>query len=356
MSVSSYQNEVIRLQEKISGLRLKIASENRQLASISSDITSLTRSLGSASSLSSLTSYASRIDSKQADSARVQKKIGDLEKDVANRMGELARAQENLSRAQDQERKKQDQEATKRDAEALKRSEEQLKRSREQTQEFQKQAVIQSHLRRQAMLDLNQLPEKIKVLFCAADPKNGRPLALDEEVRAIGAQIRAAKHRESVELDSIWAVRSIDLLQALNEKQPHVVHFSGHGSEEDDIVFLDEQGRAKFVSKAAIVSILASAASNLRVVVFNTCFSKNQAEEITQHVEAAIGMSTSIGDKAARNFSAQFYSAIGFGLSVQQAFDQAKAFLMAENSDEAQTPVLFTKEGIDASQIILVKP
>lgn len=44
----------------------------------------------------------------------------------------------------------------------------------------------------------------------------------------------------------------------------------------------------------------------------------------------SIGMNTSIGDDAARVFAAQFYSSIGFGLSIQKAFDQAKAALMLE--------------------------
>ena len=131
----------------------------------------------------------------------------------------------------------------------------------------------------------------------------------------------------------------------MNEHKPHIVHFSGHGSEADQIVLLDDQGNPKFIEKAVIVQMLVTTASNLQLVVFNTCFSHNQAQAITQHVEAAIGMSTEIGDVAARNFAAQFYSAIGFGKSVQTAYEQAKAYLMVENNDEAQTNSLVTGAG-----------
>jgi hypothetical protein len=41
-------------------------------------------------------------------------------------------------------------------------------------------------------------------------------------------------------------------------------------------------------------------------------------------------MTISIGDNAAMIFAAQFYSAIGFGLSVKRAFQQAKVALMSE--------------------------
>lgn len=67
-------------------------------------------------------------------------------------------------------------------------------------------------------------------------------------------------------------------------------------------------------------------------------------------------MNTSIGDEAARVFSSQFYSSISFGLSVLKAFEQAKAALMLEGIDEEDTPELFTKEGFDPHEIILVKP
>jgi hypothetical protein len=71
---------------------------------------------------------------------------------------------------------------------------------------------------------------KIKVLFLAANPAGTQPLKLDEEIRQITAKIRAAEFRDSLELVACWAVRPDDLLQALLEVKPHVVHFSGHGS------------------------------------------------------------------------------------------------------------------------------
>lgn len=55
-------------------------------------------------------------------------------------------------------------------------------------------------------------------------------------------------------------------------------------------------------------------------------------------------------------FAAQFYSAIGFGLSVKRAFEQARAALMLEGIAEEDTPELFTADGIDSDQLILVKP
>ncbi|MBV9773018.1 MAG: hypothetical protein JO040_03675, partial [Gemmatimonadetes bacterium] len=77
--------------------------------------------------------------------------------------------------------------------------------------------------------------EKVKVLFFSADPKSapphgyGRRLLLDEEVRKIQKKVRTARYRDDLAFDTRWAMRTDDLLQALNETDPQVVHFSGHG-------------------------------------------------------------------------------------------------------------------------------
>jgi hypothetical protein len=159
-----------------------------------------------------------------------------------------------------------------------------------------------------------------------------------------------------VDLRSCWAIRPIDVLQAINEFKPTVVHFSGHGSDQDEVVFQDSEGNAKLVSKDAIVQLMKASSGDIRLVFFNTCFSRNQAEAVVAHVEAAIGMKTSIGDSAARAFASQFYSAIGFGLSIKQAFDQARALVMMEGIPEADTPELFLHDGLDAAAMVLVRP
>ncbi|WP_430734987.1 CHAT domain-containing protein [Halodesulfovibrio aestuarii] len=207
-----------------------------------------------------------------------------------------------------------------------------------------------------ALEKLTELPEKITVLFFAANPVDQSQLRLDEEVRAIDNMIRASKHRDAVKLVSRWAVRPTDIFQAINEHTPTIIHFSGHGSNCDEIIFQDERGMAKAVSKKAIVEVMMASGCNIRLVFFNTCYSRNQAEAVVDFVEAAIGMNTSIGDDAARIFAAAFYSALGFAHSVPLAFQQAKATLLLENIPEENTPELFIKSGCEANALIIVRP
>jgi len=169
-------------------------------------------------------------------------------------------------------------------------------------------------------------------------------------------KIQASGFRDSLQLVSKWAVRPDDLLQYLNQYKPQIVHFSGHGSPTEEIVLLDAQRNTKPVSKGALVSLFRTLKDNIRVVLLNACFSRPQAEAITQEIDCAIGMQRAIGDAAAIIFAASFYRAIGWGRSVQDAFDQGTTALLLEGIPEEKTPVLLTREGTDAGAINLVDP
>ena len=203
---------------------------------------------------------------------------------------------------------------------------------------------------------LQAVPETITVLFLAANPSGTAPLQLDEEARSIQQKIRMSDYRDSVRFESRWATRSGDILQAINETNPTIVHFSGHGATNGDLVLLNPDGGAKLVSKEAISMAMATASDTIRLVVFNACFSEAQAQNVVSHIDAAIGMSTSIGDEAACVFAAQLYSSIGFGRSLQTSFNQAIAQLMLEGIPEDSTPKLYVKDSMDANDITLVQP
>jgi hypothetical protein len=66
-------------------------------------------------------------------------------------------------------------------------------------------------------------------------------------------------------------------------------------------------------------------------------------------------MSAAVPDKTAIVFAAAFYRAIGFGQSVQAAFDQAKAALLLEGLDDS-LPRLVTAKGVDASDVVPIPP
>jgi hypothetical protein len=194
---------------------------------------------------------------------------------------------------------------------------------------------------------------KIRVLFLAANPVGTPQLRLDGELREITAKIRAAEYRDSLELISRWAVRPDDLQQALLEHRPHIVHFSGHGSGAEGIILEADSGKPKPVSNAALVSLFRTLKDNVRVVLFNACYARAQAEAVIQVIDCAIGMKQAIGDQAAITFAASFYRALGFGRSVQEGFDLGRTALLLEGIPEENTPELLMRSGVDPATMVL---
>lgn len=346
--LDNYRHSVQRKQVEISRLQLDKAREQKKLADLAGKVQRASEAIRRTKISSTIQSKLKEIERYQRNSANVEKKIADLEAKIARKQKELIEDQKKVAREEENE-------ATKRNREAEKQARDQRKRMTEINSTLSKHDQL--HIETRTALErLQQLPEKIVVLFLSANPLDQQQLRLDEEARAITEMIRKAKHRDSVKLESCWAVRPMDILQALNEYAPAVVHFSGHGSEQDEIVFQDDRGRTKLVSKEAIVQTMMASSEGIRLVFFNTCYSHNQAEAVVEHVEVAIGMKTSIGDEAARVFASQFYSAIGFGLSVKKAFEQAKALLMLEGIQEEDTPELFVHEGLNPEDLVIVRP
>ncbi len=201
---------------------------------------------------------------------------------------------------------------------------------------------------------------KVKVLFFAADPLSVPPdgrkprLLLDEDVRRIRQKVRAAEHRDALDFDFRLAARADDLIQALNETQPRVVHFSGHGNRDGLVLASADGTRAHPVDAAALARLFEVFRGDIRVVVLNACLSLPQAQAIAEVVGCAVGTRGSISDEAALTFGASFYRALAFGHPVRAAYDQACVALALEHLDDRERPELLVRPGVDAAEIVLV--
>lgn len=347
-SLDSYRRNVIRKRDEIARLQQEKAKEQTKIANLSAKINSASQALSRTNSESTARSKLREIERHQKDQATAEKKVADFDSKIARKHKELSDEQKKVSREEEQESRKRLKESE-RQARAHASRMSQINNTLEKHEGIHQKTIA-------TLKRLQDLPEQIVVLFLASNPVGEQQLRLDEEARSITDMIRKSKHRDSVVFESRWAVQPMDVLQAINELNPTIVHFSGHGSDTDQIVFQDTNGNAKLVSKEAIVQTMMASSIDIRLVFFNTCYSHNQAEAVTQHVEAAIGMNTSIGDEAAKVFSSQFYSSIGFGFSIKKSFDQAKALVMMEGLNEEKTPELFVQEGLDANDLFIVRP
>lgn len=199
---------------------------------------------------------------------------------------------------------------------------------------------------------------KATVLFFAADPLSvpgGMPrLLLDEDVRRIRAKVRAAEYRDALQFDFRLAARPDDLIQALNEIRPQVVHFSGHGRRNGLVLASADGTRAHTADAAALKQLFEVFRGDIRVVFLNACLSLPQAEAIADVVGCAIGTRGTISDTAAVTFGASFYRAIAFGKSVQEAYEQARVALALEHVEDQECPVLVTRSDVDPTKLVLV--
>ena len=183
----------------------------------------------------------------------------------------------------------------------------------------------------------------IKIIFLAANPLDTERLRLDEEVRAIDNALRLAEFRNTFELHSHWAVR-IDELQGLFLRyQPHIVHFSGHGTDASEIILQDDAGQAFVVSSNALSDLFNIFKKQVRCVLLNACYSEDQAIGIGEHVDSVIGMSDEITDKASIQFATAFYRGIGYGQDVQTAFDLGCNQIGLSGINDADKPQLLGK-------------
>ncbi|MEH6800467.1 MAG: CHAT domain-containing protein [Halopseudomonas sabulinigri] len=361
MSIDSYRRQVGAHQQKLASLQTAKARG----ASKAGD--SL-RKMQAASTAASKSKVSSTIASKMREAerysseyAKAQAELGKLEVKIADEQKRMTAAQGHLDKALLSEQKKTDADQKRRDADAKRN---QAAQKRVDLDHERKMREVGAGLARhellhrqtaQQMQALQALPTQITVLFMASDPGVDK-LALDLEVRAISEKIRASEHRDAINFQSRWAVRPGDILQAINELRPTVVHFSGHGTSRDELVLQDDEGQPKYVSKEAIVNAIGFGSDSVKLVFFNTCFSFNQAQAAVQGVIAAIGMNENIGDKAARVFSSEFYSGIGFGHSIEKAFKQGKVALMMEDTEQADIPELHLRPNLTEEEQTLLRP
>lgn len=335
--------------------RRDLAQKERQLADVQKKMTSSQTKLSSASKKA--TDAQKQAQRTKSESIRRTKL-----KNVQSAQDEIARQQKAIAGYQDKESKLQKSIQQLRDRITKEEKMEQDKRDRESKRKEQQvgatfgniDSIIQSHAKRLSALEA--VPEKITILYLGTSPLDEERIRIDQEARDIREGIRMSGNPDAVEFVVRLAIRQQDILQALNEADPTIVHFSGHGSEDGKLVIEDAYGESQLVTKDAMAAVIGAAAKRVRLVVFNACFSDVESEKVLKHVDAIIGMTDSIGDEAALAFARQLYSAIGFGHDLQNAFDQARAYMAFDAPDEVDIPALHVREGMNASDIVLVSP
>jgi hypothetical protein len=126
--------------------------------------------------------------------------------------------------------------------------------------------------------------------------------------------------------------------------KPQIVHFTGHGAGKDGLAFEDGTGQPKLVDSDALANLFKLFSSRVECVVLNACYSEVQAEAIAQHIDYVIGMSQTIGDRAAIEFAVGFYTALGAGESIEFAYELGCNSIQLAGIPEFMIPTLLKKK------------
>jgi CHAT domain len=360
MSVSLAESKIKSCRTELARHRDKQATEEARAVRLDSEAAGYEEQASRSSSASLIQSKLRSADRKRKDALRAREAAAKASKAVAAAQKKLHDAEADLARkiALEQKRTQDKEKRARVHAERERKAEKRRQQSRERELDQELAALRGQSKDLEAQLRLApwaQSPEEVAVLFIAASPEDQQPLRLDKEVREIQQRVRMSDYREAVEFHWKPATQVADLLQALNEVRPHIVHFSGHGSQ-GALIFEDSDGQAKPLSNSDLAQLLHISSDRIRLAVFNSCESVEQAALACDHIDAAIGMQEPVDDEAAKVFAGQFYNALGFGKSLQEAFDQAGLQVKLTLGGSSGEPQLHTASGIEASLVYLVKP
>lgn len=186
-----------------------------------------------------------------------------------------------------------------------------------------------------------------RILFLSANPWTTGRILVDEEAREIFEKLQEGPDRDKFELHRHVATRPSDLQRLLMMHEPHIVHFSAHGSKKQKIILGGKPGRGKQVDPEGLVQLFALYNSHVRLIVLNACFTRTQAQSLSEVIDYSVGAERGIGDKEGVAFAGAFYRALGFGRSVKAAFASAKAELALTRMPRTKGLDLFIRAGVN---------
>lgn len=190
--------------------------------------------------------------------------------------------------------------------------------------------------------------KKIRVLFLAANPEDQTRLDLGREFAKVKEALMRGRYRNAFQLlQPEFEARIGNFAAAIASQRPHIIHFSGHGSESQGLVFESEDRYSRVADEQKLASLFQVLRGPARLVFLNACHTRVQAEILGKKFQYTIGTNGLIPDRDAAEFSSWFYRFLADGATVRGAFVAAKA----EVGDPiAEMCVLKTRPGVRDSR------
>ena len=362
MSAQMYRRQLESKRRQRADAEKKAGEYRQKEASKRSDATRARASAARSSSTSSASMKLREADRREDEANAASREAAKWQTKAAGYLREEVSLQERLAKAEVSERAAADAKQV-RELKAAERRAEQSRRAADLAAAADRAEVTNRLQQTESRVEvaLRELraprPEKLRILMLAASAEGD--LRVGREQKRIRAAVESALHRDSIEFDMRPSATAGDLLDGITKFRPHVIHFSGHSSE-DLVVFeddVDEHHAGVVVSANTFAKAMAAPDEPPLLVMLNSCNSASQIDALVAEVAPfAVGMSDSIDDVDAITYATQFYAAIANGQSIEAAHLTAQVAVELAGLPGHDLPRLAHAADVDPRTTILVKP
>lgn len=186
-------------------------------------------------------------------------------------------------------------------------------------------------------------PDVKVILYTSADTADQPRLRLSEEYHAINLELLRSKFRDDFELVPCFSSRISDLQRLLLEKEPYIVHFSGHGKCIGICMVADESGVTQVIKNEPLGRLFKLFSNSVECVFLNSCHSSNQSQAIGKFINNVVCMSNAILDETAIKFASAFYMSLGGGKDIPFSFEFAKNAIDLHGCSDKDLPMLLER-------------
>ena len=195
---------------------------------------------------------------------------------------------------------------------------------------------------------------QLRLLLLAANPSDEASNHAATEQQRIEDAIREEGKKDKVKLRPIPVVYLDRFAETIATEQPHVVHFAGHGTEDDYLLFVRKDSEtSQPVSLATLQMVFQTLIEQLHVpiqlVVINACSSIDIARALSRWVPFTVGMKGKLSVSAAVAFGVGLYRGIAMGMSIHEAVEFGKLKIAEQSNLVAykDQPELCVQPGAD---------
>jgi hypothetical protein len=195
----------------------------------------------------------------------------------------------------------------------------------------------------------------LRIALLVTNPERRASLQTGVEARDIETGLKASGNWDKIDLKVSLAPTLVNLLDALNQFRPQVLHFSGHGGGGALLFDNERAGRdgGTVLNFEMVERVVSATQFRPDLLVLAACDTVDGAEVFLKSVPTVIAMADEIDDDAACAFSEQFYRSLASGASITNALTQAKLVLEHKGYQDAQLPTLLSANAAAGGKIFI---